>query len=151
MPSLNKTKTLPYAAKNIYDLVMDIEKYPEFLPWCKLAKITEVISENNLQADLLVSFKGIFEKYSSDVLHQKIENGFEVNVVAIKGPFKKLINKWKIVESGENGCVVEFFIDFEFNSFLLSKMIGAIFHKASEKMMDAFEARASELKNKMQQ
>jgi coenzyme Q-binding protein COQ10 len=147
MPSLTKIKTLPYCCKDIYQLVMDIEKYPQFLPWCKAAKITEVISKNNLRADLLVSFKGIFEKYSSDVVHKELANGFEVNVVAIKGPFKNLINKWKIVESGENQCEVEFFIDFEFNSFLLSKMIGPIFHKASEKMMDAFEARARQVKS----
>lgn len=145
MPSLNKNKILPYCANNIYNLVMDIEKYPEFLPWCKAAKITEVISENNLQADLLINFKGIFEKYSSNILHKKTSNGFEVNVVAIKGPFKNLVNKWTIIENGKNQCAVEFFIDFEFNSFLLSKMIGAIFHKASEKMMDAFETRAASI------
>ena len=71
MSSLSQTKILPYPAKKIYDLVMDIEKYPEFLPWCKQAKIVEKISEENLRADLLINFKNLFEKYRSDVKRGK--------------------------------------------------------------------------------
>lgn len=146
MPSLTQTKILPHSAKSMYELVMDIEKYPEFLPWCKQAKITEVISEKNLQADLLINFKSFFEKYSSDVQHEKIdENNYYINVVAIRGPFKSLVNKWKFRELENKKCEVEFFIEFEFNSFLLTKMIGAIFERAAEKMMDAFEKRAADL------
>ena len=145
MPQLTQSKILPYKSKEIYDLVMDIEKYPEFLPWCKNARITEVISSENLQADLLINFKSFFEKYTSNVEHGKIEGGFEVNVKAIKGPFKSLVNNWKITDLADGKCQVDFFIEFEFSSFLLSKMIGAIFKKAVEKMMQAFEDRAKGL------
>jgi coenzyme Q-binding protein COQ10 len=145
MPSLTQKKILPYSAKEIYDLVIDIEKYPQFLPWCKNAKITEVISSENLHADLLINFKNFFEKYTSNVEHKKIEDDYQVNVVAIKGPFKSLVNIWKIRQIEEKKCEVEFFIEFEFNSIFLTKMIGAIFEKATEKMMTAFEKRAQDL------
>lgn len=145
MPSLDQTKILPYSAEKIYDLVMDIEQYPEFLPWCKKAKIIDVIADDNLQADLLINFKSFFEKYRSDVKHSKDSAGdYYVEVVAIQGPFKKLINKWHFHPLDDSTCEVRFFIDFEFNSFLLTKMIGGIFSRAVEKMMKAFEERAQE-------
>ena len=145
MPSFIQNKILPYSAKKIYDLVMDIEKYPEFLPWCKGAKITNVISDNNLEADLLINFKSFFEKYTSDVKHGKSnDETYFVEVIAIRGPFKNLVNKWKIREIENEKCEVEFFIEFQFNSFFLEKMIGSIFEKATEKMMAAFEKRAGE-------
>jgi len=143
MPSLTQKKILPYSAKKMYDLVMDIEKYPEFLPWCKQAKITQIISNENLYADLLVNFKNFFEKYTSDVKHGKSsQNDYFVDVNAVCGPFKYLVNKWKFREIEHEKCEVEFFIEFKFNSFFLEKMIGGIFERASEKMMVAFEERA---------
>ena len=146
MPNLTQTKTLPHRASSMYELVLDIEKYPEFLPWCKGAKITKIISAENLEADLLINFKSFFEKYSSNVEHKKNDDGsYLINVVVIRGPFKNLVNRWKFRDVGEKKCEVEFFIDFEFSSFLLTKMIGTIFEKAAEKMMDAFEKRATEL------
>ena len=146
MPSLNQKKILPYSAKQMHSLVMDIEKYPEFLPWCKQAKIVEKISEQNLQADLLINFKSFFEKYRSDVKHGQNQNGsYFVDVTAIEGPFKKLINKWNFCDLEEQKCQVEFFIEFEFNSIFLSKMLGMIFERATEKMMAAFEERAKEI------
>jgi coenzyme Q-binding protein COQ10 len=146
MPALKQTKILPYKAKQIYELVMDIEKYPEFLPWCKKAKIIEIISDENLRADLLVNFKSFFEKYRSDVIHKKTaQNIYFVDVVAIEGPFKKLINQWKIRDLENGECEVEFFIDFEFNSIFLTKLIGSIFEKAAQKMMAAFEERARQI------
>lgn len=146
MPSLNQNKILPYSAKQMYSLVMDIEKYPEFLPWCKQAKIIEKISDENLQADLLINFKSFFEKYRSDVKHGLREDGsYFVDVVAIEGPFKKLINQWKFSDLEGGKCAVEFFIEFEFNSIFLSKMLGMIFERATEKMMAAFEDRARQI------
>lgn len=145
MPSLNQTKIFPYRAESIYNLVLDIEKYPEFLPWCKQAKIIKKISDKNLQADLLINFKNFFEKYRSDVKHGKNENGFFIDVVAIDGPFKSLVNQWQITDlKGEKSCEVKFFIEFEFNSTFLSKMLGTIFSKAAEKMIMAFEERAAQ-------
>lgn len=149
MPALTQTKILPFPAQHLHHLVMDIEKYPQFLPWCKQAKIIREISENNLEADLLINFKNFFEKYRSDVKHGKQQDDrYFVDVVAIQGPFKKLINQWKFRDLENGSCEIEFFIDFEFNSFFLTKMLGGIFERATEKMMEAFENRARELATK---
>jgi coenzyme Q-binding protein COQ10 len=124
---------------------MDIEKYPQFLPWCLAAKITDKIDENNLNADLVINFKGFSQKYSSKVKAKKIlDNEFTIDVVAIKGPFKNLVNSWKIKNIESVGCVVEFSIDFEFKSIILEKMLGLIWQKATNKMIDSFEKRAQE-------
>ena len=149
MPNLTEKRILPFKAQQIYDLVIDIEKYPEFLPWCKQARIVEIISKENLTADLLINFKSFFEKYRSDVKHGKKGDEYFVDVVAIQGPFKNLTNKWKFkdLEDGKS-CEIEFFIEFEFNSFLLGKMMGPIFGRATQKMMSAFEARANDICNK---
>ena len=89
------------------------------------------------------------QKYSSDVKVNKIsDNEYKVNVTAVKGPFKNLINIWHLREQNLDGqklTLVEFFIDFEFQSIILEKMIGIIFEKATAKMIDAFEKRATDL------
>lgn len=146
MPSFKQSKILPYSAKQMFDLVIDIEKYSEFLPWCKNARIISKISPENIQAELLINFKNFFEKYTSDVQFARLENGeYFVDVVAIKGPFKSLINKWQFIPMDQNQCLVEFYLEFEFNSKILSKMFSTIFHNATQKMMSAFEDRAKKL------
>ena len=148
MPSHKEVKNLNYSPKQILDLVMDIEQYPQFLPWCIAAKITKNIDKNNLEADLAISFKGFFQKYTSLVTVKELnKNNFEIKAQAIEGPFKNLINLWRIKEiKGEkNQCYVDFFIDFEFQSKFLSKMITPIFTRATNKMIQAFEKRAEEL------
>ena len=146
MPNFKENKTFPYSARKIHELVMDIEKYHEFLPWCKQAKIIDRISAHHLTADLLISFKNFFEKYRSDVKHGKDDDGvYFVETRAIQGPFKSLFSSWKIRDLGDESCEVEFFIEFQFNSFILQKMIGGIFEKAALKMMASFESRAHDL------
>ena len=143
MPSLKQTKILPYSGKQLHDLVLDIEKYPEFLPWCKQAKITKINSDENLEAILLINFKNFFEKYTSSVTHGKKDNGnYFVDVVAIEGPFKKLVNQWLLRDLENGKCEVQFFLEFEFNSFFLGKMLGMVFERETEIMMLAFEERA---------
>lgn len=126
----------------MFDLVMDIEKYPEFLPWCLAAKITKTNSQNSQEADLVINFKGFTQKYSSNVRTSKTIHGeLLISVAAIDGPFKNLVNAWEF-KNTKDGCEVKFFIDFEFKSMILGKMIGMIFQKATNKMIDAFEKRA---------
>jgi coenzyme Q-binding protein COQ10 len=146
MKTVHKSVLIWFSAEEMFALVTDVASYPEFLPWCKKAKIIEIISDENLRADLLVNFKSFFEKYRSDVIHKKTaQNIYFVDVVAIEGPFKKLINQWKIRDLENGECEVEFFIDFEFNSIFLTKLIGSIFEKAAQKMMAAFEERARQI------
>ena len=146
MSSFSQVIKVNYSAKKMHDLVMDIEKYSEFLPWCKKAQIVEKISDNNLHADLLIKFKSIFETYRSDVKFGTLnDKDFFVDVIAISGPFRKLINKWRFIYIDDNSCRVEFDVEFEFNSKILTTMIGFIFKEASKKMVRAFIDRAKKI------
>ncbi len=147
MPEFSQSKKLNHSAKQMFDLVMDIEKYPEFLPWCKKAQIIEVISENNLEADLLINFKNIFETYRSNVSFGQKDDRYFIDVKAISGPFKLLVNNWQFSEFGDKSCEINFHVEFEFNSKILTKLIGFIFKDASKKMVKAFEKRAKEIYN----
>lgn len=144
MPSCKETKYLPYSASQMFDLVMDVEKYPHFLPWCLAAKIVNHLDKQHFEADLVISFKGFSEKYSSDVKASQLVDKFSIDVVAIDGPFKNLANRWQFRDIS-GGCEIEFFIDFEFKSIILGKIIGAVFEKATNKMIDAFENRAKQI------
>lgn len=146
MTNFSESKTLPYSAKQIFDLVIDIEQYPKFLPWCKIAKITEIIDDKTLKADLVINFKNFFEKYTSEVTYQQInDDEFYINAVAIDGPFKSLITKWHLKKINNQNSQIDFFIDFSFNSIILEKMISSFFEKAAQKMINAFETRAKDL------
>lgn len=148
MTIITEIKIMPIPAKLIYDLVVDVKKYPEFLPWCKSASISSVIDDKNFHAELLINFKNIFEKYTSAVHHLQIsDNEYCVEAIAIKGPFKNLINRWKITKIEPHKTQVDFYLQFEFNSILLNKMLGGIFSLATEKMINSFENRAIEIFN----
>ncbi len=143
MHSFQETRIMPYKADLIDDIIMDIEKYPEFLPWCQKAKI---ISKNDdfLTAELSVEFKGFTENYISKVNREAKDGRYYIEVVAISGPFKLLKNIWSIKQL-DNRAEVDFSIDFEFKSRILDMIIGMVFSIATEKMIGAFEARADEL------
>lgn len=142
MATFTKERMLNYAARDIFALVMNIESYPQFLPWCRGAKIVEKIGEDCLYADLLINFKGFSEKYRSEVKFYQDGDDFVIESRAISGPFKYLDSKWLIRDVEKGSCFVVFEVDFAFNSMILNKMIGVVFEKASLKMMDAFEGRA---------
>jgi coenzyme Q-binding protein COQ10 len=143
MHSFRETKVIPYDIELIYKIIMDIETYPEFLPWCSSATIISK-QDGMLFADLTVSFHGISESYRSQVSSRKIHDGYEIKAVSNNGPFKKLENIWRI-KSLNNGTKVAFSIDFEFKSRILNMVIGMFFSAAVEKMIVAFDARAKEL------
>ncbi|MBD20749.1 MAG: ubiquinone-binding protein [Rhodospirillaceae bacterium] len=140
MPKHFEKRILPYSRDKIFDLIADVEKYPEFLPWCVGARVSKR-ERNFVYADLLVGFKWIKEVYTSKVIFNKPDI---IKVEYQKGPFKYLINNWKI-ESINNGCEIEFFIDFEFRSKLLSGIIGPFFDEAVSSMVGAFEKRAHQM------
>lgn len=141
MPQYKQELETEFSKDALFDLVMDIEKYPEFLPWCVAARI--ISKENNsLLADLVVSFKGMTERYRSKVIFDKKK--YFIEVKSISGPFKYLDNKWEFLDSGTNTKVI-FNINFAFNSGLLNKLIGVFFEKATAKMATAFINRAEQI------
>lgn len=136
-------KTFSYRRDQLFDLVVDVERYPEFLPWAKASRTIER-HDNYLIADLLISFKGIDEKYRSRVSFSR-PNVIEVQQVKGEGPFKTLHSKWEFSAVPGGGSELSFFIEFEFRHFLLRNVMGAVFAKAQHTMMEAFEKRAHEL------
>jgi coenzyme Q-binding protein COQ10 len=138
----------PYSKEQLFALVMDIEKYPEFLPWCSNAKIIKKESDDLLYADLTINFKRFFHSYTSKItiLESKTvsEHFYEINVEMTNGPFKKLHNKWRFDDT-DNGSYISFFIDLELKSSFFNIMLNFIFDHSYKKMLRAFENRAKEI------
>jgi len=130
----------PYTTNQLYALVADVEKYPEFIPWCVGARVVER-GDDWIIADLLVGFKGISESYRSKI-HL---NPNEIDIEYLQGPFSQLENNWKFEVMPDGSSKIKFMIKFEFRSRLLQGLIGGLFDKAVMKMMHAFETRADEI------
>ena len=141
MPTHAEKRVLPYQPKEMFDLVAEIDKYDEFLPWCIGARIKER-KENIVLADLVIGFKLFREKFTSKVTLD--EANMRIDVEYMDGPFRYLNNHWQFNEHSD-GCEVDFFVDFEFRSMILQKTIGMLFNEAVARMISAFEARAKDL------
>ncbi|MGH6914551.1 MAG: type II toxin-antitoxin system RatA family toxin, partial [Geminicoccales bacterium] len=138
MPTHAEQRHLPYTREQLYDLVAGVDRYPEFLPWCRAARITR--RENGVFfADLVVQFKVFRERFASKVTLHPHEL---IDVEYISGPFRYLNNHWRFVEAEDGGCIIDFYVDFEFKSRVLQKLIGLLFDQAVHRMVSAFEARA---------
>lgn len=135
------THFLPYTPEQLYDLVVDIEKYPEFLPWCLAVRILSS-SDVEIEADLIVGYKFFRETFRSRV-HLTPET--RIDVEYIKGPFRHLNNHWVFKEMPGKGTNVDFFIDFEFRNNLLQRAAQMVFESAFNQMLSAFEKRAHEV------
>lgn len=138
----NKTTILYFSSIQLYNIVIDVEAYPLFLPWCLSSKIISKKNDSNFDALLTVGYKAIDENYTS-----RIEASFPSNIksCAISGPFKSLDSNWSFSNINKNSCKVEFKIEYEFKSFFLDKIMGGLFKKATLKMLEAFEKRAYDL------
>ena len=144
MPVHNESRHSPYSAPQLAAMILDIERYPEFLPWCRAARITERTSESFI-GELVISFHHLTERYSSRVLHRSLDSGaIEIDVTLVKGPFKHLTNHWLLTPKGQ-GTDILFHLDFAFKSKLLEKLIGGLFTRATKKMTEAFLVRADTL------
>jgi coenzyme Q-binding protein COQ10 len=147
MPTHAETRRMPYSADQMFDLIADIRSYPEFLPWCSAARIrsrkpgpdgSEVI-----EADLVISFKVYRERFGSRVTLSPDRR--HIRVEYLDGPFRYLDNRWTFKPAGERACDVDFYVDFEFRSRTLQKIVGAVFYHAMQQIVRAFERRAESL------
>lgn len=141
MPSHKEVRILPYTAEQLFDLVIDIEKYPEFLPWCIGARINER-QKNKIEADVVIGYKVFREKFTSRV-HMIRPNAIEVEY--LKGPMRHLQNKWVFTDLKKGQCEVDFYVEFSMETKFFESLVDQFFHRALVKMINAFEARASEL------
>ncbi len=134
-------RLIPYRPEQLFDLVADVRSYPEFLPWCLAARIRSQ-SDALLVADLIIGFQMFREKFTSYVKLDKDQMIIEVEYA--EGPFKYLKNKWKFIDHPQ-GCMIDFYVDFEFRSRLLQTVIESLFTEAVKRMVRAFELRADSL------
>ena len=146
MPTHQDSRILPYTAEEMYDLVADVARYPEFLPWCSAARIRSRTPEGEKEimlADLVISFKVFRERFGSRVT---LDPGARrIDTEYLDGPFRYLKSHWTFEPVDEGRCRVTFFVDFEFRSKVLQKLIGVVFDEAMHRIVRAFEDRARAL------
>lgn len=145
MPTHSEQRVMPYSATQMYALVADVARYPEFLPWNSAARVRsrrpgpEPGSEV-LEADLVISFKVFRERFGSRATLFPARHRVEVEY--LDGPFRYLRSWWQFADRPEGGCEVEFFVDFEFRNAILQGVIGMVFDQAMRMIVKAFEDRA---------
>lgn len=140
MPRFSEVKHLPYRPDQMFALVADIQRYPDFLPWCVGARIRSR-DNRRIVADLMIGFKAFRERFTSAVT---LNPPGEIDVVFTEGPFHHLNNHWHFSPEGD-GCQIDFLLDFEFRNRIYAALIGGLFEDATHKMMAAFIARADSL------
>ena len=141
MPGIHEVRRLPYGAEQMFDLVADVARYAEFLPWVKATRVRSD-TENELIADMLVGFSAIREKFTSRVEKRRPE---EIRVQYIDGPLRDLDNRWLFRALGPQECEIDFTVEFAFRNALFEKLAGQYFDRAFHKMVAAFETRAEQL------
>ena len=146
MPTHSEIRKLPYSARQMYDLVADVARYPEFLPWTAAARVRSVTPQDDgsqvMDADLVISFKLFREKFRSRVVLWPDEG--RIVTEYLDGPFKHMKSNWSFTDA-DGGCDVSFFVDFEFRNRLLQKAAGLFFYEAMQRIVRAFESRAQRL------
>ena len=142
MPTHAERRRLDHTPWQMFDLVADIERYPEFLPWCIACRVTKR-EQNVIWGDLMVGFKVFRETYTSKVT---LERPDLIHVQYVDGPFRRLTNHWRFEpEDGGRATTIDFYIDFEFRSALMQKVATMAFNEAVKRMVGAFERRADQV------
>ncbi len=140
MPTHAELRVVTYTPEQMFDLVADVGKYPQFLPWCSAARVRSHTDDEEV-ADLTISFGPFRESFTSRVTLERPER---VRVRYENGPFRYLNNQWRF-SPDPRGCKVDFFVDFEFKSRILQAAIGVVFNQAVSRMVNAFLKRAREV------
>jgi coenzyme Q-binding protein COQ10 len=147
MPQFSSKRRVRHAAAQMFDLVADVERYPQFVPLCSALKVksrtAKADSVEVLVADMTVAYKIVRETFTSRVTLDRPK--LTILVEYLDGPFKRMENRWTFRATGDRTCEVEFFIDYEFKSRMLAMLMGAMFDTAFRRFAVAFETRADEI------
>jgi coenzyme Q-binding protein COQ10 len=141
VPSHHERRELPYSPEQMFDLVADVARYGEFLPWVAGVRVRSD-SDHEMVADLIVGFKGLRERFTSRVNKRRPGH---IHVDYLDGPLKHLSNEWHFEPTSHGGSIVEFKVDFAFRNSLFERLAGQVFDRALRKMTQAFEERAADL------
>jgi coenzyme Q-binding protein COQ10 len=146
MPQFATKRRVRHAATDMFDLVADVDKYPQFVPLCSALKVKSREEKESvvvLVADMTVAYKIIRETFTSRVTLDR--TNLKILVEYLNGPFKRMQNRWTFHLLGEDACDVDFFIEYEFRSRTLAVLMGAMFDAAFRRFALAFEQRADEI------
>ena len=144
MPQFSTSRMVRHSAAHMFDLVADVERYPEFVPLCRALKVRQRISEPEgveiVVADMTVAYQMVRQTFTSRITLD--QPNLQILVEYLQGPFRNLENRWLFHPRGENSCEVEFFISYEFKSRMLGLLMGTMFDAAFRRFAAAFERRA---------
>ena len=146
MPRFSNKRCVQHTAEQMFDLVADVERYPQFVPLCqslRVRKRTEEGGKEVIVADMTVAYKLVRETFTSRVTLDR--SNLEILVEYLEGPFRRLNNRWRFRPVGERVCDVEFYIAYEFRSRTLGMLMGAVFDAAFRRFASAFEKRADQV------
>ena len=146
MPTHSETRHVPYTAEQMYALVADVARYPEFLPWTAAARIrsvTELGDRQVMLADLVISFKVFREKFGSRVTLWPDDK--KIDTEYLDGPFNHMVSKWAFADAESGGSTIDFHVDFEFRNRILQTTATLFFNDAMQRIVRAFERRADSL------
>jgi coenzyme Q-binding protein COQ10 len=147
MPTFSTKRRVRHSATEMFDLVADVERYPEFVPMCRGLKVRQrTPGEEGVEvivADMTVSFKLVRETFRSRVTLDRPK--LKILVEYLQGPFSHMQNRWSFKPDGDEACEIEFFIDYEFKSRTLGMLMGAMFDAAFRRFATAFEQRADQV------
>jgi coenzyme Q-binding protein COQ10 len=150
MPHFSSKRRALHSAQQMFELVADVERYPEFVPLCKSLKIRQRMPKPDgtevIVADMTVSFKLVRETFTSQVTPDRAN--LKILVEYLRGPFSNLENRWTFEPKGDNACDVGFFLSYEFKSRMLALLMGTMFDTAFARFSAAFEKRADAIYGK---
>jgi coenzyme Q-binding protein COQ10 len=146
MPQFSSKRRVRHAASDMFDLVADVEQYPQFVPLCSALRVKSRTQKDNaavIVVEMTVAYKLIHQTFTSRVTLDK--PNLKILVEYLDGPFSRLQNRWTFAPASQDSCDVEFFINYEFKSRALAMLMGAMFDTAFRKFAAAFEKRADEV------
>ena len=145
MKESNKSIEFNYNAKELFDIVLDIEKYPDYIPWCKKISILKK-NKNSIKANMIVNYKLLPTQQFISIVTYDVKN-LLIKTQYIEGPLKNLDTIWKFVKIEKNKTIVNFNIKFEFKNFFHQKISEVFYSLVENKMMESFEKRAKKILN----
>jgi coenzyme Q-binding protein COQ10 len=146
MAELSTTRRVQHAASEMFDLVADVERYPEFVPLCQSLRVRKRLQEGDkdiIVADMTVAYKLVRQTFTSRITLDRAD--LQILVEYLEGPFRQLNNRWDFRPAGRRACDVDFYIAYEFRSRTLAMLMGTVFDAAFRRFASAFERRADQV------
>lgn len=141
MADVHKSLLITHSAQRMFDLVTDVEKYPEFLPWCGGVEVFQSTPEL-MEAKININFKGVKQYFHTKNIQKSPTN---IDMTFVSGPFKKFEGHWIFTHLSEEACKIEFSLHYEFSNFILDKLIGPVFSVIANTFVNSFVKRANDL------